>query len=145
LLFFLSWKSDIYYSLNVATLAHRKMTDPGWPSFERVHPIINWDYSHIWEFLRRLNVGYCQLYDEGFVSTTFPDEKSQEYELAIHHLDQRIIPFLTLHSGYRFRHRPNLMLTIAQKVSESMLVPSRLRRGILFQHLRNVDTDLHMN
>jgi len=43
------------------------MTDPGWPSFERVHPIINWDYSYIWDFLRRLGVEYCELYDEGWV------------------------------------------------------------------------------
>lgn len=57
--------TSIFPSSNVATLTHRTMTDPGWPSFERVHPIINWDYSHIWAFLKRLGVGYCELYDEG--------------------------------------------------------------------------------
>jgi len=43
------------------------MTDPGWPEFERVNPIINWDYCHVWDFLRRLRVPYCSLYDEGYV------------------------------------------------------------------------------
>jgi FAD synthetase len=41
------------------------MTDPGWPAFERINPIINWDYADVWTFLRKLRVNYCVLYDEG--------------------------------------------------------------------------------
>lgn len=54
------------------------MTDPGWPTYERVNPIINWSYTSVWEFLRRFNVPYCTLYDEGYTSlgstyNTFPN------------------------------------------------------------------------
>ncbi|RIA89860.1 hypothetical protein C1645_771250 [Glomus cerebriforme] len=46
-------------------LAEFSPTDPGWPPFMRIHPILDMHYTQVWEFLRTLNVPYCVLYDLG--------------------------------------------------------------------------------
>ncbi|BEI90161.1 uncharacterized protein CcaverHIS019_0302310 [Cutaneotrichosporon cavernicola] len=50
---------------NVAVLA---ATDPSWPQVLRVHPVLDWTYTEVWQFLRELGVPWCSLYDEGFTS-----------------------------------------------------------------------------
>lgn len=51
-----------------AKLTHFDPTDGDWPRFMRVHPVIDWSYHEVWEFLRRLQVGWCKLYDIGYTS-----------------------------------------------------------------------------
>lgn len=46
-------------------LGFRNPTDQGWPEFVRINPIINWSFSDVWTFLKRLDVAYCSLYDQG--------------------------------------------------------------------------------
>ncbi|KAF5637276.1 FAD synthetase [Fusarium tjaetaba] len=43
-------------------------TDAGWPSFMRIHPVIDWHYVQIWAFIRHLGIEYCPLYDQGYTS-----------------------------------------------------------------------------
>lgn len=55
-------------------------TDSDWPRFMRVHPILDWSYKDIWDFLRHpeLTLGdtkgidWCEMYNYGFVVSSPP-------------------------------------------------------------------------
>ncbi|KAG8628404.1 hypothetical protein KVT40_004277 [Elsinoe batatas] len=51
-----------------ASLKYFDQTDRGWPSFMRIHPVIDWHYTEIWTFIRHLDIPYCTLYDLGYTS-----------------------------------------------------------------------------
>ncbi|ORM40557.1 FAD synthase [Babesia sp. Xinjiang] len=36
--------------------------------FQRIHPILNWTYGDVWNFLRLYALDYCPLYDLGYTS-----------------------------------------------------------------------------
>jgi len=43
-------------------------TDEGWPQFIRICPLLDWGYCEIWNFIKKLELPYCPLYDKGYSS-----------------------------------------------------------------------------
>ncbi|CRK97598.1 CLUMA_CG010984, isoform A [Clunio marinus] len=43
-------------------------TDRGWPELMRINPMLEWNCANVWEYLVKLKVPYCSLYDRGFTS-----------------------------------------------------------------------------
>lgn len=62
-------------------------TDHDWPSFMRVNPILNWTYSQVWDFIRELEIPYCDLYNQGYPSIGTQDNTVRSASLLKYHSD----------------------------------------------------------
>lgn len=68
-------------------LAHFAPTDPTWPRFVRINPILEWSYQQVWEFIRQLEIPYCDLYNKGYSSFGAKSESQKNLSLLKHDSD----------------------------------------------------------
>ncbi|KAJ1999661.1 FAD1 flavin adenine dinucleotide synthetase [Coemansia thaxteri] len=71
-------------------------TDPDWPQFMRINPILSWTFDDVWGFMRQAAVPYCCLYDQGYTSLGDVDSTKQNPALL---KDGKYQPAWTLANG----------------------------------------------
>lgn len=59
-------------------------TDKDWPKFMRVNPILKWSYNQVWDFIRQLNIPYCDLYNQGYTSLGTKTDTAKNSSLLRH-------------------------------------------------------------
>lgn len=68
-------------------LTYYEKTDHGWPDFYRVHPVLEWHFVEVWEFIRFCEIPYCKLYDQGYTSLGGTDNTRKNPTLKLEQKD----------------------------------------------------------
>jgi len=85
-------------------------TDPGWPQFMRVNPILDWNYHDIWHFIKHYHLCYCSLYDVGYTSIGLTHDTEPNPALCIKDPQTGLpsyLPAYTLKDGAKERDGRN--------------------------------------
>lgn len=80
------------------SMQHFEPSSPTWPPFMRVNPILDWEYEHVWHFLRHFELAYCEMYDRGYTSIGSIETTQQN-------------PALKVQQDDNIHYRPAYMLT----------------------------------
>ena len=51
-----------------ANLKPFQKTDPKWPEYVRINPLLEWSYHDVWTYILDMNMPFCALYTEGYTS-----------------------------------------------------------------------------
>jgi len=80
-------------------------TDPGWPEFVRISPVLDWDYHDIWSFILYFKLPYCTMYDDGYTSIGQTHNTIQNPALAYVDIDgkEKFYPAYSLKDGTKER------------------------------------------
>lgn len=71
-------RDDLKSGTHMSALAP---TDDNWPKFMRVSPILDWSYTQVWDFIRQLDIPYCDLYNQGYSSLGTQDDTAKNSSL----------------------------------------------------------------
>lgn len=109
-------------------LAPRSWTDKDWPKVERIHPILDWTYDDVWQFLRCPHLGSGE---EGLGLGLTPEDLGREWGTAGG--GKEGVPYCLLYDqgytslGSTFNTLPNPELRIQEEQGEG----EREREGIV--------------
>lgn len=73
-------RTDSNFSKNLNYFSN---TNPPYPNFTIINPILDWSYISVWYYLLKYKINYCKLYDQGYTSLGKKDKTFKNQILLI--------------------------------------------------------------